>query len=168
MIAQRLWRYRHTPAVLQICTNLCPQPYGGIPPYGALEPRQVLADLPGRDLLVVAGPLVALDADEVVDVVLVAPAAERRAEDVVLLELVRRLEQVRRQRLRARGRAARRTGSRRGSRSSARRGRARSRSRRGRPRARRPRPGTGCRSRRSCGPRSRPGPGMRSICVRLL
>ena len=42
-----------------------------------LEAGQVLLDLPGRDLLVVAVPLVALHADEVVDVVLVAAAAER-------------------------------------------------------------------------------------------
>ena len=41
--------------------------------------RVVLANLPGRDLLVVAVPLVTLHADEVVDVVLVAPARALRA-----------------------------------------------------------------------------------------
>src|SRR5439155_26793184 len=64
-----------------------------------LEPGQVLLDLPGGDLLVVPRPLVALHLDEVVDVVLVAPAAERLAQHVVALELARRVEQVRRQQL---------------------------------------------------------------------
>ena len=64
-----------------------------------LEAGQVLADLPGRDLLVVAEPLVALHAGEVVDVVLVAAPAERRPEDVVRLELADGLEEIRRKRL---------------------------------------------------------------------
>ena len=68
------------------------------------EPRQVLADLPLGDLLVVAEPLVALDLRVVVDVVLVAAPAERRAQRVVGLELADRLEQVRGQRLAGRGR----------------------------------------------------------------
>src|SRR3990172_3936935 len=67
----------------------------------ALEPRQVLADLPGRHLLVVAIPLLALDADEVVDVVLIACPPESLAQHLVLLELVGGLEQVGRQRLKA-------------------------------------------------------------------
>ena len=61
-----------------------------------LEARQVLAHFPGADLLVVAEPLVALHARVVVDVVLVAAAAERGTEDLVALELADRLEQVRR------------------------------------------------------------------------
>src|SRR3954467_9543614 len=63
-----------------------------------LEAGQVLAHLPRSDLLVVAGPLVALHTDEVVDVVLVAPAPERFPEDVVALEFLRRLLEVGRQR----------------------------------------------------------------------
>src|SRR5262249_57472135 len=62
-----------------------------------LEAGQVLLDLPGRDLLVVAVPLVALHADVVVDVVLVAAAAERLAQHVVALELTERLDEARRQ-----------------------------------------------------------------------
>ena len=65
------------------------------------ESRQVLLDLPRGDLLVVAEPLVALDADVVVDVVLVAAATERRAEHVVRLELADCLEQGGRQRAQA-------------------------------------------------------------------
>src|SRR5439155_4769444 len=68
-----------------------------------LEAGQVFVDLPGRDVLVVPVPLVALHLDEVVDVVLGAAVAERPAEDVVLLELHRRGQQVRRQRLEAAG-----------------------------------------------------------------
>src|SRR5439155_13087838 len=64
-------------------------------PSGAGE---VLPQLPRSDLLVVAAPLLPLDADEVVDVVLVAGASERPPKDVVALELVRGFEQVRRQR----------------------------------------------------------------------
>src|SRR5262245_19423177 len=60
-----------------------------------LEARQVLADLPGGDLLVVAGPFVPLHADEVVDVVLVAALPERLAQDVVPFELLDRIEEVR-------------------------------------------------------------------------
>src|SRR5207244_13489105 len=63
------------------------------------EAGQVLLDLPGRDLLVVARPFVALHLDEVVDVVLVAAAAERLPQDLVALELARRVEQVCRQEL---------------------------------------------------------------------
>src|SRR2546430_14678670 len=63
------------------------------------EAGQVLGDLPRGDLLVVAGPLVALHANEVVEVVLAASLAERLAQHVVALELCRRLEQVRRQRV---------------------------------------------------------------------
>src|SRR3954469_19636667 len=62
------------------------------------EARQVLAELPLGDLLVVAEPLVALDLRVVVEVVLVAATAERGTDDVVALELVDRLEQVRGQR----------------------------------------------------------------------
>src|SRR4051812_23451431 len=62
------------------------------------EPGEVLPELPVGDLLVVAEPLVALHPRVVVDVVLVAPAAERGSEDLVALELADRLEQVRRQR----------------------------------------------------------------------
>ena len=72
------------------------------------EAGEVLAHLPGADLLVVAVPLVALDADHPVDDVLVAPATERGAEDVVPLELAERLEQVRGERLEAASCAARR------------------------------------------------------------
>src|SRR2546423_3959826 len=64
-----------------------------------LEPGEVLGDLPGRDLFVVPGPLVPLHLDEVVEIVLAPPLAERLAEDVVALELLRRLEEVRRQSL---------------------------------------------------------------------
>ena len=63
------------------------------------EPGQILADLPGSDLLVVTEPLVALHASEVVDVVLVAATAERSPEDVVRLELPDGLEKIRRKRL---------------------------------------------------------------------
>src|SRR5205085_11264781 len=59
-----------------------------------LEAGQVLGDLPRRDLLVVAVPLLPLDADEVVDIVLAPRAAEGLAEDVVPLELRRRLHEV--------------------------------------------------------------------------
>src|SRR5437762_14203711 len=62
------------------------------------RPGEVLPQLPRSDLLVVAAPLLPLDADEVVDVVLVAAAAERSPKDVVGLELLGGLEQVRRQR----------------------------------------------------------------------
>src|SRR2546430_14515781 len=64
-----------------------------------LEPGEVLGDLQGRDLFVVPGPLVPLHLDEVVEIVLAPPLAERLAEDVVALELLRRLEEVRRQSL---------------------------------------------------------------------
>src|SRR3954447_1451898 len=64
-----------------------------------LEAGQVLAHLPRSDLLVVAGPLVALHTDEVVDVVLVAPPPERFPEYVVALEFLRCLLEVGRQRL---------------------------------------------------------------------
>src|SRR5918994_5521938 len=64
-----------------------------------LEPGQVLGELPRRDPLVVPSPLVSFDADEVVDVVLVPPAAEGLAHDVVPLELPRGVQQVRRQQL---------------------------------------------------------------------
>src|SRR5215471_9789600 len=66
-----------------------------------LEPGQVLTHLPRSHLLVVAAPLVPLDADEVVDVVLVTGPSEGVPQHVVALELVRRLEQVRRQRVEA-------------------------------------------------------------------
>src|SRR2546423_12524183 len=66
-----------------------------------LEPGQVLPDLPARDLLVVAEPLVPLHAGVVVDVVLAAGVAERLAQDGVGLELADRLEEVRRQRAQA-------------------------------------------------------------------
>src|SRR5881397_3784260 len=65
----------------------------------SLEAGQVLGDLPRRDLLVVAGPLVALHADEVVEIVLAPALAERLAQHVVALEPHRRLEKVGRQRL---------------------------------------------------------------------
>ena len=58
------------------------------------EAREVLPDLPGGDLLVVAVPLVALDADDPVDDVLVAAAAERGAQHVVALELADGLERA--------------------------------------------------------------------------
>src|SRR5438067_10121123 len=64
-----------------------------------LDPGEVLGNLPGRDLFVVPGPLVPLHLDEVVEIVLAPPLAERLAEDVVALELLRRLEEVRRQSL---------------------------------------------------------------------
>src|SRR5262249_57241728 len=64
----------------------------------SLEARQVLAELPVGDLLVVTEPLVPLDLRVVVGVVLAASAAERLAEHVVPLELVDCLEQVCRQR----------------------------------------------------------------------
>src|SRR5438876_6212351 len=67
----------------------------------ALETSQILPDLPRGDLLVVPGPLVALGGDVVVDVVLVAAAAERLAEDVVAFELAGRVEEVRGQGLQA-------------------------------------------------------------------
>src|SRR5438552_14572890 len=67
------------------------------------RPGEVLPQLPRSDLLVIAAPLVALDADEVVDVVLVAGAPERAPKDVVALELVDGLEQVRRQRAKTAG-----------------------------------------------------------------
>src|SRR5919205_2979590 len=54
-------------------------------PEPELEAGQVLLDLPGRDLLVVPRPLVAFHLDEVVDVVLVAGAAESLTQDVVAL-----------------------------------------------------------------------------------
>src|SRR5260370_31196872 len=64
----------------------------------ASEPGQVLLDLPVRDLLVVAEPLVPLHAGVVVDVVLAARVAEGLAQDGILLELADRLEEVGRQR----------------------------------------------------------------------
>src|SRR6266508_6736530 len=63
------------------------------------EARQVLPDLPGRDLLVVPVPLVPLHPDEVVHVVLVPALAERLPDHVVALELVRRVQEVGGQRL---------------------------------------------------------------------
>src|SRR6266545_7959341 len=62
------------------------------PPYS--EARQVLLDLPRRHLLVVTAPLVPLHPDEVVHVVLVPGLAERLADHVVALELVRRVQEV--------------------------------------------------------------------------
>src|SRR4051794_6008622 len=58
------------------------------------EQLQVAVDLPLGDLLVGLLPLAPLAADEVVDVVLVAPPAQRGAQHVVALELARRVEQV--------------------------------------------------------------------------
>ena len=143
-------------------------------PYGELgetrsEARQVLAELPGGHLLVVAVPLVALHADVVVDVrPRLAPAAERRAEDVVAARARRRLEQGRRQRPQAaRAQLVERDACR-GSRSSARRGRARS------PIPSRPAASTAAAARYGLQEPSivrssiRPGAGIRSIWVRLL
>ena len=59
-----------------------------------LEAGQVLGDLPGTDLLVVAKPLVALDPDVVVDVVLVTATAERGTQDIVLFEVADSFEEI--------------------------------------------------------------------------
>src|ERR1700716_3800129 len=75
----------------------CKKTLRGHPQGGPSKASQVLGDLPWRALLVVPGPLVPLHLDEVVDVVLATALAERLAEDVVPLELLRRLEKVRRQ-----------------------------------------------------------------------
>src|SRR4051812_40521524 len=61
------------------------------------EQLEVAVQLPLRDLLVGLLPLAALAAHEVVEVVLVAAAAESRAQDVAALELAGRVEQVGRQ-----------------------------------------------------------------------
>src|SRR5262249_14289512 len=71
----------------------CAARYGGFL-HVPSEPCQILPDLPGCHLLVVAVPLVPFAADVVVDVVLVATAAERGPKHRVLLELPRRVEQV--------------------------------------------------------------------------
>src|SRR4249920_1174123 len=72
---------------------------GGLPQPPLLEERQVVLDLPRRDLFVAGVPLVLLRLDEVVDVVLGAGVPEGGADDLVLLEVARRVEQVRRQEL---------------------------------------------------------------------
>src|SRR5207237_6838155 len=59
-----------------------------------LEAREVLPDLPRRDLLVVPEPLIALHPGVVIDVVLAPAAAEGGAPHVVRLQLADRLEEV--------------------------------------------------------------------------
>src|SRR5215213_8213612 len=67
-------------------------------PHIGLEELEVAVELPRRDLLVRGLHLAALAGDEVVEVVAVARRAERTPDDVVALELARRVEQVLRQR----------------------------------------------------------------------
>ena len=69
------------------------------PAQSASEQLQVAVELPLRDLLVRGLELGLLDLREVVDVVLAPGVAERRAQDVVLLELAGGVEQVGGQRL---------------------------------------------------------------------
>src|SRR5918995_7323200 len=69
------------------------------PDYVALEQAQIVVALPLRDLLVGLLPVATLAAHVVVEVVLVADRAERLAQHVAGLGVVRGLEQVRGQRL---------------------------------------------------------------------
>src|SRR4029079_2449843 len=74
---------------------VCANPPRTTAPWGfALEQRQVFLDLPRRDLLVVLRPFLLLGLHEVVDVVLGAGVPKGRADDLVLLEVPRGVEQV--------------------------------------------------------------------------
>src|SRR6478672_13360482 len=75
---------------------VCANPPRTTAPGGIrLEQRQVVLDLPRRDLLVVGVPLVLLGLHVVIDVVLGARVAERGPDDLVLLEVPGGVEQVR-------------------------------------------------------------------------